>query len=571
MLKTLLSLFIKKNGRNPNNLEMILLRQKAAKEAVDERKVVNMFDRKPVDPNKPILGGQNIIETDEQILQRLKKGNEDSINRLKNKKDPPEELAGGGVAGLLGERTGYEGGLRADAPNPRILELMLNEKMSYEDALKEFEMREKQRPYIEERMGTGPGPILEAASGGIARTPFKMGKRAFLKAMGAGAAGIAGLKTGLLGLGKKEVAKEVVKEAATSGSVPPYFFKLVNKIKKLGDDITETGALADRQKVKRYKDYELTEDVTTGRQEITRYKVSDEASYYDQPLTEETYMAYTPGENIIGKGKKPIRTQAEYEEGTAFVRNDRGYTGEVVEESTTISDDIFREVGEELPEAVRKTKAGDIINKAKPGEYADGGRIGYAKGKGVMTLLDLVKNKFGKKSITTADKAPIPPKTLERDMFKKADNRLNDKRQMTADELEDFEMEIGGDNLEAYYFDGTVGDAKRILKEEADYKAEMFAQYKMGKLDPVAGDKSPARKRFLEKKLEDAEMSGDKRLMSVDEIEELATFDLGTDMDKAVNKFKQKDLKQKTELMNFDPPKNRKSNATGGLAAMLGE
>ena len=222
MLKTLLSLFIKKNGRNPNNLEMILLRQKAAKEAVDERKVVNMFDRKPVDPNKPILGGQNIIETDEQILQRLKKGNEDSINRLKNKKDPPEELAGGGVAGLLGERTGYEGGLRADAPNPRILELMLNEKMSYEDALKEFEMREKQRPYIEERMGTGPGPILEAASGGIARTPFKMGKRAFLKFMGAGAAGIAGLKTGLFGLGKKAAVKEVAKEVATGG--PPHTF-----------------------------------------------------------------------------------------------------------------------------------------------------------------------------------------------------------------------------------------------------------------------------------------------------------------------------------------------------------
>jgi len=144
-------------------------------------------------------------------------------------------------------------------------------------------------------------------------------------------------------------------------------------------------------------------------------------------------------------------------------------------------------------------------------------------------------------------------------------------RDMTPDEFEDFEMDIGSDNLEAYSFDGTVDDGARILKEEKQYMDDMFMEYKKGKLDPVAGDKSPARKRFLEKKLEDAEMSGDKRLMSVDEIEELATFDLGTDMDKAVNKFKQKDLKQKTELMNFDPPKNRKSNATGGLAAMLGE
>ena len=91
-------------------------------------------------------------------------------------------------------------------------------------------------------------------------------------------------------------------------------------------------------------------------------------------------MSYTPGENIIGKGKKPIKTQAEYEEGTAFVRNDGRFTGEVVDESTTISDDIFIEVGEELPEAIRRTKAGDIIHKAKPGEMADGGRIGFRFG-----------------------------------------------------------------------------------------------------------------------------------------------------------------------------------------------
>jgi len=219
------------------------------------------------------------------------------------------------------------------------------------------------------------------------RVPFAMGKRAFLKAMGAGVAGIAGVKTGLFGLGKKEVAKKVVKEAATgSGAPPAYFLKLVSKIKKLGDDITETGAIADRQKVKRYKDFELTEDISTGRQEIQRMKISEESSYYGQPLTEETYMAYTPGENIIGKGGKPIKTASEYDEGTAFVRNDRGYTGEVVDESTTISDDIFREVGEELPEAVRKTKAGDIINKAKPGEMATGGRITYSSG-GLATML----------------------------------------------------------------------------------------------------------------------------------------------------------------------------------------
>ena len=79
--------------------------------------------------------------------------------------------------------------------------------------------------------------------------------------------------------------------------------------------------------------------------------------------------------------------------------------------------------------------------------------------------------------------------------------KANQNREMTPDEYDDFVEEVGGgDQLEAYNFDGTVGDAKRILKEQEDRMKYMYDQYKMGKLDPVAGDKSPARKRFLEKK-----------------------------------------------------------------------
>ena len=104
---------------------------------------------------------------------------------------------------------------------------------------------------------------------------------------------------------------------------------------------------------------------------------------------------------------------------------------------------------------------------------------------------------------------------------------------MTVDEYEDFVEEVGGaDQLEAYNFDGTVGDAERILKEKKAYEKEMYQQYKMGKLDPEAGDKSPARKRFLEQKLADMEASGDSKLMTREEIEELTFFDLGTEMDK---------------------------------------
>ena len=54
-----------------------------------------------------------------------------------------------------------------------------------------------------------------------------MGKRAFLKMLGGVGAGIAGLKSGLLGLGGKQATKkavtETVKQTAGSGAPPPYF------------------------------------------------------------------------------------------------------------------------------------------------------------------------------------------------------------------------------------------------------------------------------------------------------------------------------------------------------------
>jgi len=99
------------------------------------------------------------------------------------------------------------------------------------------------------------------------------------------------------------------------------------------------------------------------------------------------------------------------------------------------------------------------------------------------------------------------------------------KRQLTEDEYQDFLDEIGGaDQLEAYNFDGTVGDAKRIIKEQKDYMSQMEMEFRKGKLDPEPGSRTPARKKFLQKKLEEAESSGDARLLSREEREEL--FDL---------------------------------------------
>ena len=112
------------------------------------------------------------------------------------------------------------------------------------------------------------------------------------------------------------------------------------------------------------------------------------------------------------------------------------------------------------------------------------------------------------------------------------------KRQMTDDEYEDFVEEIGGDNLEAYNFDGTVGDANRIIKEQKQYEKEMYDMYKTGKLDPEAGSVSRARMNFLKKRLEEAEGSGDTRLISEDEIFELQGLE---------KKFRKEDIEFKVQ------------------------
>ena len=553
MFKILLSQFIRQNGRNPNNLEMILLRQKAANQSVDERKVVNMFDREPVNPNKPILGGQNINETEEQIRQRLIKQNEQGIANLKNKLDDPEKKAMGGrigykvgskvVEGLLktlqnkfgkkaittadkapvpsktlerdmfktadnrinkkegvfmedgktpdydyykeilddaedsmgfnvaGDETieellkrektlkDYEaemfaeyksigGSKRLGGPNDPMADAIDNAspgytgdikydaqlvaddlaekmfQMEYDDLTqaqqmdlydKAYTSLSKQRgefqkiskpektlqsmkegkgidmsdPEIADEFGRfmkekdpkgykeleqkielsnfNPKGRKKNADGGIMRAPFVgggMGRRGFLKLLGSVGAGAAALKTGILGLGGKQATKEVAKEVATSsGGVPPYFFKLVKKIKNLGDDVTQTASTQERQRVTKYKDYELTEDVATGRQEIQRQKVKlddDAADYYGQPLTEETYMSYSPGETIIGKGGRPVKTKPEYEEGTALIRSDREFAGDVVDESFKISDDVIEEAMSEAPSIKIKKASGGI-------------------------------------------------------------------------------------------------------------------------------------------------------------------------------------------------------------------
>jgi hypothetical protein len=200
------------------------------------------------------------------------------------------------------------------------------------------------------------GGLANFADGGPARQNFKMGKRAFLKAMLGTGAGIAGLKSGLFGIGGKEATKkaitETVKQSAGSGYPPPYFFKLVEKIKFMGDDVTQKAATQEREVVKRYKDYEMSEDLGTGDIVI---KKRNEGSFYDQDgIISDEYIVYKPGQaDELTKGKKP---PPEYDEYT--VRPDADGKLRDSEDGLDSIDEILEEVGDPDSLTLKKASGG---------------------------------------------------------------------------------------------------------------------------------------------------------------------------------------------------------------------
>jgi hypothetical protein len=209
-----------------------------------------------------------------------------------------------------------------------------------------------------------PPKVYQLAEGG--RIGFAgggdAGRRAFLKLMASIGGLTAAAKSGILGLGEgtgKKAVTETIKQSAGSGRPPPYFFKLVEKIKFMGDDVTEKAATQERQIVKRYKDYELSEDLGTGNIVI---KKRNEGSFYDQDgIISDEYIVYKPGQaDELTKGKKP---PPEYDEYT--VRPDGEGKLRDSEDGLDSIDEILEEVGDTTAMTLKK---------------ADGGRIGYVGG-----------------------------------------------------------------------------------------------------------------------------------------------------------------------------------------------
>ena len=167
-------------------------------------------------------------------------------------------------------------------------------------------------------------PLIEGlAKGG--RAGFKVGspsKRLFLKTAGGLAALITAIKSGLIGVPKKEVTKQVVKESVkdVANAPPKYFFDLANKIKLLGKE----SKVKPQERVNEYNykgkngdEYTLTEDISTGDMQITKDKTGigtvDEKSF--DTINDRSVMEYkAPRKDADPETRTTIDEGAEYDE-----------------------------------------------------------------------------------------------------------------------------------------------------------------------------------------------------------------------------------------------------------------
>lgn len=270
----------------------------------------------------------------------------------------PEDMAKGGRAGF------YTGGITDVEPS-------LDDIGHGSDSL--MARTRLVSPGSQATTSTGLNYLLAEDNDNI-RVPFSAGgggRRAFLKFLASIGGLTAAAKSGILGIGEgttKKAITETVKQSAGSGYPPPYFFKLVEKIKTMGDD---TLATTDKAIAKKYKDYTMEEDFA-GNIEII--KKGDN-------VAEDVYMSYKV-DDVPLRGKKGSKKVEEYEEYTArpdaegkMKDIEQGVPDEVVNEGSVFEDNM--------------TEFGMT-------KKADGGRIGFAGGGGKFLL-----SKLGINSTTT--------------------------------------------------------------------------------------------------------------------------------------------------------------------------
>ena len=192
---------------------------------------------------------------------------------------------------------------------------------------------------------------VAVAEGG--RIGFSKGKgvdllrRGFLKTMGAAGAGIAALKSGLLGLGGKQATKEVAKEIITTPAAagkPAWFDALVTRVVNEGEDVTKKFATKDREIVHATK---VDDDAM-----VTVYRDLDDGTVRVDIDDATTNVMREQGDSVVSlevkggqleegvKGKTPVEFEAREADYRNYMDGPDDYTTETIDNVVTDTKDL---------------------------------------------------------------------------------------------------------------------------------------------------------------------------------------------------------------------------------------
>jgi hypothetical protein len=595
-LERLLKGFRSVKNREPDNLEMILIKQEAAQKARDANKVIDVdFDKGRWKDTKGITSlmesgdvkigtapktppyQKSQADIDFEIMERIKADNKKAVEAFekRNPRKPEKFFYGGFVEQPELGPTAH--GSEALASRTRLA-----------------------APGSTSTTSTGLNYLL-AEDNDNQRVPFKMGRRAFLKLMGGAAAGIGALKAGALKLLGKEgatVAKEVITTPAAPGK-PAWFDPLVTRIINEGEDVTKQFAYKERMRV-HTKPISETEEVTVYRDLDdgsvrvnygSKLKIDETKPYERGNIqrasndSDQVDLIVRQGEEIepdLATGKGGGKTKASFEASEAEPRavggpEDADIEFDAIREVDNV-DDLMQDVsvleefatgkkltGKKAAKAKKKREdyqrftedqveqANYLEEKYGPAEqyydedFASGGRAGYFLGGKVGAgILKLLKNK--KKVKAAYD-----------DIFPSGDYKYD--AEMVAESLVENNPRVFGNRL---YSDLTDAERFEVYGAALEEASTNFAnQLKLKRAMDKASKPT--------KTLEGIEKTGIIDISDDAIAEEFATFMKETDpkghakIQKVVD-----DANQKIELKRFKT-KGRKPNASGGLAKLLGE
>jgi len=290
--------------KSETELKMILNRIDASKKQSKEQKdkamkqLAKIMDMKgrEIPPGARIMGGE-AVETEAEIAARMNRENKEAIKRIKEKKltesfDPDLDDAIDNVS------PGFSGDIKVDA-DLVAEELAGKAGKVYDD----LDIRERMTFYdkaykgLSEKRFDKPDPDDFADGGRAGFMAGGMGRRAFLKLMGMGGAGIAALKTGLINVfrPRSQAVEEVVETVTKTDAmgVPEHFAPLVNKIMKEGKLTKESDRIQTYQHPSR-KDLELDYEMDSGSVGV-RFET-------DQGAKADYYLKKSPPDEMNPKG-----------------------------------------------------------------------------------------------------------------------------------------------------------------------------------------------------------------------------------------------------------------------------